>query len=233
MKLGEYLKQKREENTWTQPEAAKKAQIEQSYLSKLETGKSYPSEHIFNRLVRLYKININDLNKVIDMQEYEKLSEIKQMRQLIIEQKKSELTIVRGWLISGLVFLMISGACFAITHLYGGAQAQYYYRSNGVLQEGEPLLAFDIINQDIPENDTQRIAKQQQMMLRMKQDDKITSAYKGKSYVEDMPDGKRFYELYSQGEVAKDSGMNWFLLPALMFFLGSFGCFFISYRWKK
>lgn len=233
MKLGEYLKQKREENTWTQPEAAKKAQIEQSYLSKLETGKSYPSEDIFNRLVRLYNINVKELNHVIDSQEYEKLSEIKQMRQLIIEQNKSEISMVRGWLISGLVFLMISGACFAITHLYGGAQAQYYYRSNGVLKPGEPLHAFDIINKREPRLHAESKAQQQEMITRMKQDDKITVVYRGKSYVEDMPDGKRFYELYNQSEVSKNSGMNWFLLPAVMFFLGSFGCFFISFRWKK
>jgi len=233
MKLGEYLKQKREENTWTQPEAAKKAEIEQSYLSKLETGKSYPSEEIFNRLVRLYDIKISDLHQVIDTQEYEKLSEIKQMRQLIIEQKKTETTIVRGWLISGLVFLMLSGACLAITHLYGGAQAQYYYRSSGVLKQNEALQAFDIINETLPRNETLLTEKQQQMILRIKQDDKISSVFKGDSYVENLRDGKRFYEIYYHGEVSTNSPMNWFLLPGLMFFLGSFGCFFISYRWTK
>ena len=233
MKLGEYLKQKREENTWTQPEAANKAQIEQSYLSKLETGKSYPSEEIFNRLVRLYDIKIETLYEAIDTKEYEKLSEIKQMRKLIIEQKKAEISIVRAWLISGLVFLMLSGACLAITHLYGGAQLQYYYRSSGVLKANEPLQVFSIINRYISEKDKLLFDKQQQMVARIDQDDKVSSFYKGDSYLENTPDGKRFYQIYHQSEASKNSAMNWFLVPGLMFLFGSFGCFFISYRWKK
>jgi len=51
MKFGDYLRQKREDRGWTQPEAAAKARIEQSYLSKLETGRSYPSDDVFERLV--------------------------------------------------------------------------------------------------------------------------------------------------------------------------------------
>jgi transcriptional regulator with XRE-family HTH domain len=54
MKFGDYLRQKREARGWTQPEAANKAGIEQSYLSKLETGKSYPSEDAYARLVAAY-----------------------------------------------------------------------------------------------------------------------------------------------------------------------------------
>ncbi|MGE0743387.1 MAG: helix-turn-helix domain-containing protein, partial [Hyphomonadaceae bacterium] len=38
MKFGEDLKNRRTELGWTQPDAAAKASIEQSYLSKLETG---------------------------------------------------------------------------------------------------------------------------------------------------------------------------------------------------
>ena len=51
MKFGDYLRQARETRQWTQPEAAARAGIEQSYLSTLETGKSYPSEEVFGRLV--------------------------------------------------------------------------------------------------------------------------------------------------------------------------------------
>ncbi|MBO6796341.1 helix-turn-helix transcriptional regulator [Maricaulis sp.] len=51
MKFGDYLRQCREAKGWTQPEAARHADIEQSYLSKLETGRSYPSEDVYSRLV--------------------------------------------------------------------------------------------------------------------------------------------------------------------------------------
>lgn len=53
MKFGVYLRSLREKAGWTQPEAAEKIEIEQSYLSKLETGKCFPSEDIFSKLSRV------------------------------------------------------------------------------------------------------------------------------------------------------------------------------------
>ncbi len=47
MKFGEYLKSQRDARGWTQPMAAEKIGIEQSYLSKLETGKASPSDEMF------------------------------------------------------------------------------------------------------------------------------------------------------------------------------------------
>ena len=57
MKFGEYLKNRRTELGWTQPDAASKAGIEQSYLSKLETGKSFPSEDVYQRLVGAFGLD--------------------------------------------------------------------------------------------------------------------------------------------------------------------------------
>ena len=61
MKFGDYLRQKREEKNWTQPEASAAAGIEQSYLSKLETGKSWPSEDVFARVASVYGIEVDDM----------------------------------------------------------------------------------------------------------------------------------------------------------------------------
>lgn len=232
MTFGEYLKLQREKFGWNQPEASKKIHIEQSYLSKLETGKSYPSEQIFNQIVRAYDIDVEMLNKHIDTAEYEKLKEIKQIRKLVIAQKKSDISSYRGWLISGLVFLMISGACLAITHIYGSAETQFYYRSQGVLKAGEPLQAFSIIDEIIKVEDQAKANKKQQYIDRIDQHDVIADDYKGKSYVENVPQGKRYYELYSQHEVSNNGGMSWLLVPGVMFLFGGIACFFISWRWK-
>lgn len=233
MKLGEYLKQKREEHGWTQPEAAKKAEIEQSYLSKLETSKSYPQEEIFERLVKLYGIQTNKLNQIIESGEYEKLSEIKQMRKLFIQQQQAQITVVKSWLITGLVFLMIGGACLAITQIYSTAQQEYFYRSSGIILPGESLQVFEVINNVVDDKNAVMKQKKAEMTQRIDQDDIITSRYRGASYVEETTDGRRFYNLIRTKDASQQSAMNWFLVPGLMFLLGSLGCFYISRRWQK
>ena len=75
MKFGDYLKERREEKAWTQPEAAARAGIEQSYLSKLETGKSYPSEEVYGRLVETFEIDTGDLSGRVDAADLDKLKE--------------------------------------------------------------------------------------------------------------------------------------------------------------
>ena len=232
MTLGEYLKFKRKKLGWTQPEAAEKIQTEQSYLSKLESGKCYPSENMFDRLIEVYDIDIETLGTQIHSKEYEKLSEIKQMRELMISKKKNEISAFRNWLVAGLIFMMLSGACLAITHLYGSAQMEYFYRSQGELKTGEPLQAFSILNETISNDDLANLNKKQQMIDRINQVDIISTVFKGDSYVENTQNGKRFYELVSQGEVSQKGIFNWFIVPGLMFFFGGIACFFISYRWK-
>lgn len=233
MKLGNYLKARREERGWTQPEAARRAQIEQSYLSKLETSKSYPQEEIFDRLVKLYDIKITELNKIIDSDEYEKLSDIKQMRKLIIEQKQNQVTVIKSWLIAGLAFLMLSGACLAVAHLYSSSQKEYFYRSSGIILPGEPLQIFKITNRTVDNNDLEMSKKQIEMVNRIAQDDITTLIYRGSSYIEETADGRRFYELQTTKDASQQSTMNWFLVPGLMFLFGSLGCFYISHRWQK
>ncbi len=50
MKLGEKIKQLRNNEGLTQPELAAKANIEQSYLSKLENDKSSPSFEVIEKI---------------------------------------------------------------------------------------------------------------------------------------------------------------------------------------
>ena len=80
MEFGDYIKEKRDAIGWNQPEAALKASIEQSYLSKLETGKSYPSEEVFSRLVKAYGFDPVDMCKHVFSAELDKLRDIKQVR---------------------------------------------------------------------------------------------------------------------------------------------------------
>lgn len=61
MDFGIYLRNLRKSRNWTQPEAAEHIGVEQSYLSKLETGKATPSEKILDDLVRAYDIDLDGM----------------------------------------------------------------------------------------------------------------------------------------------------------------------------
>ena len=76
MRFGDYIRDRRRELEWTQPDAAEKIGIEQSYLSKLESGKSYPSEDVFAALKATYKIDMDDLNVKLFSGELDQLGNI-------------------------------------------------------------------------------------------------------------------------------------------------------------
>lgn len=56
MDLAERLVQLRKESGWTQAIAAKKITIQQSYLSKLESGQYLPSEDVINNICLAYNV---------------------------------------------------------------------------------------------------------------------------------------------------------------------------------
>jgi transcriptional regulator with XRE-family HTH domain len=239
MKFGDYIRLRREQKSWTQPEAAAKADIEQSYLSKLETGKSYPSEDIFNRLVDVLGIDTSDMSRQVFSAELDKLREIKEVRAVVLERQKSESKFLRIWLAAGLVLLMIGGACLGLVLLsHQNDIQQFQYRSTGVLRTGESLDAFDVIKRNVREfadinpKFKSLLERQQGMIERIDENDIISIKYRGESFINTVPDGKRFYRLIDSREIEQVSNLRWFLAPALMFLMGGFGCFFISRKWR-
>ena len=125
MKFGEFLRELRDKQQWTQPEAAGKIEIEQSYLSKLETGKSYPSEDIFDRLIEIYQINVGDMHQKISSTELDKLKEIKEVRNVILKQDSAKTNSTRSWLVSGLLMLIIGAGCLGFAIIPSHSQLQY------------------------------------------------------------------------------------------------------------
>jgi len=231
MKFGDFIRQCREKQKWTQPEAASKIEIEQSYLSKLETGKSHPSEEIFDKLAKVYKINIDDLYNQTSSEELDNLKEIKQVRDAILKNTKAKTSTTRSWLLSGIIMIMLGAAFFGGAVITDRHKVQYSYRSEGLLQLDEELNAYSLIHEKINLSDQVLNAKRRNLLTRIDQVDEVTTQYKGEGYVQNVENSRRFFVLINTGEVERDFGHRWFLIPALMFLIGGGCSFYISRRW--
>ena len=235
-KFGDYLRQKREAKGWTQPEAAARAEIEQSYLSKLETGKSFPSEEVYSRLLKAFEIDTAEMCAELAAADIDRLKEIKDVRTAVLNRQISKRSLARGWLLAGLAFLMIGGACLGFVAMQATLDIfEFRYRSMGVLETGESLKVFDVVEETIDlgrANYDQLRSAQQAMIERIDQEFQTTTDFRGSTFVEDVGDGRRYFELYDQ-RLAQEtaSSFRWFYIPAFMFMLGSIGCFYIGFRW--
>ncbi len=235
MKFGDYLRQKREARGWTQPEAANKAGIEQSYLSKLETGKSYPSEDVYARLVAAYEIDADELVRLVGSEEVARLREIGDVRTAVLEAANGRKSFERGWMIAGLISLTGAGACLGLFVLAEGKWRNVWdYVSPGVLMEAEPLEAFDVVG-ELDRNDPYYEAKVKQrisMIPRLDEKKVASREDHGAGYIEKVESGFRYFRLQASRRVEDVSPLRWFLVPALALFAAAAGCATISLRWK-
>lgn len=175
------------------------------------------------------------MSETIDSNELEKLKEVSEVRKVVLANHQSHTLAFRRWLITGLVFLMLGGALMGASTL-SGTERQFHYRSQGVLLAGESLDAFSIINKNISfSNIDERLdfdKLKQEITSRIDQLDNISPINRGNSYIEEVDGGKRLYKLYANPYVGVNTILQWLIVPAMMFLTGSFGCFFISYRWR-
>lgn len=213
MKFGEYLKNRRTELGWTQPDAAAKASIEQSYLSKLETGKSFPSEDVYQRLVEAFGLDTKAMMGALYPAELDRLREIEAVRKLLLERDHDTRSATRRWLSMGLAGLVLGGALVGLAQVdRGGAATHYTYQSYGVLRPGESDEVFD--------GDPARADEQTISIPDMR----------GPTYTETVPEGRRMWHLVGAEAVNMSARFGWALVPGFALIIGGLGCFFISWR---
>lgn len=213
MKFGEYLKTRRTELGWTQPDAAAKAGIEQSYLSKLETGKSFPSEDVYQRLVEAFSLDTEAMVAALYPAELDRLREIEAVRKLLLERDHDTRTETRRWLYAGLAALVAGGALVGLAQVdRGGAATHYTYQSYGVVRPGE---SDEIFYEDPARADEQTIS---------------IPDMRGPAYTETVPEGRRMWRLVGANAVNVPARFGWALIPGFALIIGGLGCFFISWR---
>ncbi|WP_306016316.1 helix-turn-helix domain-containing protein [Oceanicaulis sp. MMSF_3324] len=242
MKFGDYLRSKREEAGWTQPEAAARADIEQSYLSKLETGRSVPSDEVYARLVKAYEIDTAELVNQLDAPEMDRLREIQSVRSHALAQSRRTVNLARGWLMAGVAALVAGGASIGVAVTAEHDEyTEYQYLSRGVLDPEENLRAFDIVDwrgserpvsgERDPEYDAY-LERQREMLTRLDEERRVVQESRGDAFVENLPEGRRYFEQIDQRIRSVPSPLRLFLIPGFALILGALGCFFVGFRWK-
>lgn len=231
MRFGDYIRNVRRERGWTQPDAAKQIGIEQSYLSKLESGKSFPSEDVFASLMSTYTLDLNTLTDQLFPAELDRLREIGQVRASILSHQNKIRKSVQTWLVFGVCLLMLSGASFGAAWLGEDlVVAKFQYKSEGVILEGEGLDAFEIIGDTVADDDDAPKARQQEMIQRVDEEYQAIEDYRGVVFFETVSNGRRVWRFYGSTNEQVRSWLRWFLIPAAMLLMGAFGCFFASFR---
>lgn len=238
MKFGEYLKIQRESAGWTQPEAASKIAIEQSYLSKLENDKAVPSTEIFDRLMQVYQFSIKQISEQVTSTELEKLKDIVMVREFIMTSKRADSTNRRKWLIAGLVMAMLGSLIFSAgVVMKDGFYVAYFYESKGLIKENEPLTLFI----EMPgyrgfeaqmRSEPERIKLAEHPLFSRLDYQQISWNYdRGAFYDADLDGGKRRF--YRTEEKIYPNPTPHFILVALgaMFIIGGCSCFYISRKW--
>lgn len=213
MKFGEYLKNRRTELGWTQPDAAAKASIEQSYLSKLETGKSFPSEDVYQRLVDAFSLDTEAMVAALYPAELDRLREIEAVRKHLLQRAHDTRSATKNWLYAGLACLVLGGALIGLAQIErGGATTHYTYQSYGVVQSGESDEVFD---EDPARADEQTIS---------------IPEMRGPAFTETLPAGRRMWHLVGANAVLVPNRFGWALIPGFALIIGGLGCFFIARR---
>ena len=219
MKFGDYLKNRRTELGWTQPEAAAKASIEQSYLSKLETGKSFPSEDVYARLVEAFSLDTEAMVGALYPAELDRLREIEAVRKHLLQREHDTRSVSRRWLYAGLGGLIFGGALIGLAQVdRGGVATHYTYQSEGVIRAGETANVFD----DIDDNP--------QLLARADERQIFILEMRGPAFTETVPDGRREWHLVGANAVLVPAKFGWALIPGFALLIGGLGCFFISWR---
>lgn len=237
MLFGDYIKLRRTELGWTQPDAAARAGIEQSYLSKLETGKSIPSGEVYQRLIEAFGIETRDMVSVLFPAELDRLREVDAVRDVLLRRARQSRSMSRRWLLAGLALLTLGGGLLGLARIEGDRTVQEFtYQSTGVIRPGESLDVFAGLD-DQPDPGAPdfgaRIARRDELIERVDDQTRPLTEFRGPAFIESLPDGKRVWRLVGGSEARQPGRLRWASPLGWALILAGLGCFFVSWRWPR
>lgn len=226
MKLGEKIKQLRNNAGLTQPELAQKATIEQSYLSKLENDKGSPSFEVISNIAQAFDMDamalIESLSPNYLQEQLAHLPEvaikIEARKQQYITRFKRGYAIAATLIVLGIACVMLGKSDAIFTN------ALYEYESSGVIKADEPIRQFSVHRLSILSED--RKAHEQRIqnnIPRLQEIIRLSTEYRGQAYIEEVDGGRRYYQLTKQKEIRSPWQEFNFILGMVMITMGGFG----------
>lgn len=229
MRFGTYIREIRHHKAWTQPEAARQIGIEQSYLSKLEAGKSYPSEDVFSSLMAVYAIDLPSLTQKLFAGELDQLRDIAEVRAAILDRENAASRRTQILLTAGIAALFLGGACLGLAVLAKDTSRTRYLYQADAAPTGEIAPGGTTGIDTGPDADTHTdIGADLRPATRTHY--KALDDYRNVVVFETTPDGPRTWRFYGTREDIVKSPLRWFSVPALSLILGAVGFFYASTR---
>lgn len=228
MNFGEKLKELRGNKELTQPELAGKMGIEQSYLSKLENGKSLPSNDVLNRILDVFGLEIGDLLNDLDQSAQNHLRQIPDVANHFSEQKQRLINNRRHWLL--LSALLLS---FGVAFIYAGhthlffSNVIYQYRSSGIVLDGESKVIFSSPGSSLPRGSDKDTTNDffNSISARVDEDFLLHKDFRGNLYNAKVDGGSRTYHLRGTREIDPWQSKFVVFIGVLMTLFGLIGMF--------
>lgn len=144
MTLGKKIRALRAKHNLSQPELSEKIGIEQSYLSKLENDKSVPSNEIFNNMLDVFGLSLEQFVNGFSLgAELERLRQIPDVEHYYSNQQKANHSNQRRFLYLSSLLVVVATTLFYVGYskqLF--SEVQFQYESDGVILENEPADIF-------------------------------------------------------------------------------------------
>ena len=246
------MKESRIDKNLHRPAFDQVANIEQSYLSKLENDKSIPSAEILINLLKALEVDIQTFLKDIDDNIVQRhLLQIPEIAVHLNVESRLQIRQVKRWLICSalscaiglaLVFGGLNQLLFA--PVYGQL---YQYISDRIILPGEPEDLFERGESDVrnrvmlaravtPELLLEAQLAAEEFRKRLNTDIKQSTEYKGQEYKVDVPGGYRLYQLRGEKLHINQTYLranNWLsVLGAFLAFGGLLG-FLTEFRLRR
>jgi len=231
MTLGQKLKNLRLAKEFSQPELAEVIGIEQSYLSKLENDKSFPSDDVFKLLLQALEIELDKFLEDFDSSTIQtQLSKLTLISGYQKQKNKNSASFMMRWLLLSSLMVILGG-----TALIAGNQnwifepkatTTYKYESKGIINDNEALSIFDGINTRREEND--------HLLTRLNFKKMNFDQPNGDYFVKQVEGGRRFF--VNKGTTSYHEHVtanNWLMLIGLLSLLAGCVGIIIEHKIRK
>ncbi|MCP8900497.1 helix-turn-helix domain-containing protein [Gilvimarinus xylanilyticus] len=232
MELGEKIKKLRIEQGWTQPQLAATLGIEQSTLSKIESGKLILSAETFDTLLSTFTLSIDQLLDGVSREHIRSTlaPRLSQVAEWVSSQNSDYFKTQRVWLFVCAALIVI-GASGVIGGQMGWLVEEkhmaYTYRSYGVVKPGEPIDVYYV--NVMSKSGLDFNEEVDRYTRRLDEDFLQTSENKGRVFFPSVEGGKRRYQLVGS-TIVKNTGYKMLMMTALLLLVA--GVVGVIYQWR-